>query len=269
MSLQPRSRVRVPGSTDNGAAAVGKHGLSRIADRPGLRRSFCQRRSTADKGTGIPKIGVEGVLLAGGRDASGRVLSSAEIWDPATHKTSSTYPMHTARELHTATLLQNGAVLIAGGHQDGNYGVGKAELFDPETGSFSVISSLILPRFSHSATLFTNGALAGKVLIVGGCCDNSGNALKSAELYDPATQQFTPTGSMATARMDATATLLDDGDVLISGGAEHHTIITVLRKLNSTIADSDLHPDRRYATGAAQPLCRAHDKRAGLGLRRI
>jgi hypothetical protein len=61
----------------------------------------------------------------------------------------------------------------------------------------------------------------GKVLIAGGTTLESSNgpvALNTAELYDPATRTFTPTGAMRDARAYHTATALTDGRVLVAGG---------------------------------------------------
>lgn len=68
-------------------------------------------------------------------------------------------------------------------------------------------------RVSSTATLLTNG----QVLVVGGY-DKDNGALAVAELYNPATGTFSPTGSLNTARYRHTATLLNNGEVLIAGG---------------------------------------------------
>jgi hypothetical protein len=66
-------------------------------------------------------------------------------------------------------------------------------------------------RELHTATISN-----GMVLIAGG--HSSDGALASAELYDPVSGTFTPAGSLNAARLSHTATLLNDGTVLIAGG---------------------------------------------------
>ncbi len=70
-------------------------------------------------------------------------------------------------------------------------------------------------RADHTATLLRNG----DVLIAGGLTGNNpGTALRTAELYDPKRHTFSKTGNMFVARGGASATLLRDGKVLITGG---------------------------------------------------
>lgn len=120
---------------------------------------------------------------------------------------------------HTATLLQDGRVLVAGGfvgqdpQEPTTY---TSELVDPARHQVLRGLPMALPRALHTATRLPDG----RVLITGGQKSGAPGdiALDSAELFDPATGRFTPTGSMACARHSHTATLLNSGLVFIAGG---------------------------------------------------
>ena len=187
--------------------------------------------------SGTPAVGTTGstatlfadgmVLVAGGMNASGTVVPNAYIYNAVSETfTATTGNLNTARTGATATLLPNGQILIAGGSSDGTAtnALNTAELYNPVTGTFTVagsgsLSVMTAARFGATATLLTNG----QVLIAGG--ENSGGALNSAELYNPATPDtFTATGNLGTARYDAAALLLANGIVLIAGGTGSGTL---------------------------------------------
>ncbi|MBL0314177.1 MAG: hypothetical protein IPP78_16055 [Holophagaceae bacterium] len=147
------------------------------------------------------------VLIAGGQgllDSNLVPLSSAELYDPVANTFKSTGSMVNARSGHTATLLSDGKVLLAG---DARYNsTTGAEIYDPATGIFtSTRASMAIARRDLTATLLNNG----KVLFAGN---------GSADLYDPATDTFTPMGSFDELVGSHIATLLPDGTVLFAGG---------------------------------------------------
>lgn len=126
-----------------------------------------------------------------------------------------------ARSFHTATLLSSGKVLIAGGAVNApddyrGHRTGTAELYDPVAGTFSPTGPMTVARNWHTATLLQDG----RVLVVGGDQTVIGETvITTAELYDPSTGRFSPTGSPVAGQRGATATLLKSGKVLIAGGA--------------------------------------------------
>ena len=87
---------------------------------------------------------------------------------------------------------------------------------EAQSGSFTPTSPMVTARSQHTATLLPNGT----VFIAGGVesTTTGTSILASTELYDPATDRFTPAATMTTTRRGHTATVLPDGRVLIAGG---------------------------------------------------
>jgi hypothetical protein len=158
------------------------------------------------------------VLVAGGGGEGYASSTSADVYDPATGRFSKTGSMKTGRWLHTATLLRDGHVLIVGGRSPEDSVYASAEVFNPATGKFSSTAAMDEGRQQHTATLLADG----RILIAGGYWSDGQKwrVLSSTEMYDPATGDFSPIGSMGTPREGHSATLLNDGRVLIAGGTD-------------------------------------------------
>ena len=210
MTLLPDGRVLILGG-------IGKGGYLASAELydPATGRFSSAGNTLAPLGEGhTATLLLDGrVLIAGGDGGSSpaRVTATAELYDPASGKFSSTGSMTTPRAFHTATLLTDGRVLLAGG-EDGSGFSSSAELYDPASGTFGATGSMSSARQNHVAVRLDDG----RVLVAGGDI-GTGNRLVSAELYDPATGRFSPTGNMTAERVGLTATLLLDGRVLVLG----------------------------------------------------
>jgi len=164
------------------------------------------------------------VLAAGGINAANNPLRTAELYNPATKKWTLTGKMITARDEHTAVLLSTGKVLVAGGENAAGVTTAKTELYNPASGQWTATGNLNSSRLEHTATLLTNG----KVLIAGGnhVTANKTTVLSSAELYNPSTGVWSKTGTMKSARVGHTATLLSSGQVLATAGSNANNDLT-------------------------------------------
>ena len=182
----------------------------------------------------VDRYGGRAMLLADGRvlvvGSFGDPMRDPEVYDPATDSWGPAGSLPEA-SYPPGTLLSDGRVLVIS-EDDGS-----ATVWDPATGASSPAGRLAQPRGGHTATLLADG----RVLITGGnligpgqCVDpsvparphgscegggvNTSSFLATAEIWDPATMTFQPTGAMGQARFQHAAALLGDGRVLIIGG---------------------------------------------------
>jgi Kelch motif len=163
------------------------------------------------------------VLVTGGHKDRQEVMtvhSSAELYDPATGKFTATGNMSVVRHKHGAALLRDGNVLIVGGSdkrdRQGQYA--SAEIYDQAKGVFRPIASMSFARYKLTSAVVV--LKNGKVLVAGGS--------EHVEVFDPTTSTFRKVeGQMDTPRFFSSATLLQDGRVLITGGYDGRGSATV------------------------------------------
>ncbi|WP_203914052.1 PKD domain-containing protein [Rhizocola hellebori] len=157
------------------------------------------------------------ILAISGPDGLGSLTLMTELYDAATGAWTQTGSVNDPRmAFHDPAVLQDGRVLIAGGHDNKVNDYASAELYDPSTGQWTRTGSLNTSR-RYAVTV---GLLDGRVLVATGAhgVPDGNRFLSSAEIYDPATGQWTFTGSAATRRESATAIRLQDGRVMVIGG---------------------------------------------------
>ncbi|AGM03705.1 kelch domain-containing protein [Amycolatopsis keratiniphila] len=172
------------------------------------------------------------VLAAGGfhghPSTSPNILTSAEIFDPATGTWSPTGSMHTARCNHHAIALADGRVLVMGGGSErppiDSLVIAAAEIYDPATGTWTETAPMIHARAAFPAALLPDG----RVLVAAGLVETGGDlvGLTFCEIYDPVAGTWSPTTPIGTSvpletgrpRVGAQMVALADGTVLLTGG---------------------------------------------------
>lgn len=202
------------------------------------------------------------VLVVGGEDGTISALADAELYNPETGTWQPTASMHQARYNPIAELLENGTVLVAGGEdvsngtntttlksaeiydpstgtwtetasmptnggpasllQNGDVFVSRDAIFDPGTGTWTATGPITPNRTivgPTTATLLTNG----DVLMTGfRSTYNLAPSLQNTFLYNFATNGYAAGPGMKSPRVADAATLLPNGQVLVSGGFHTH-----------------------------------------------
>jgi hypothetical protein len=153
------------------------------------------------------------VLVVGGFAGEGRPpLRSAEVFDPASGRWTTTGSLAIGRGGHAAALLGDGRVLIAGGWVGPSTYTDTTEIFDPATGQFGPG-----PRLPQAVDGLAAASLPG------GCALVVGGQVGSQVASDQA-GIICPDGTMdeveplETARFKHGVVVLDSGQVLVVGG---------------------------------------------------
>lgn len=170
-------------------------------------------------------------LVSGGADATGAVLSSCEVYDPATNTFSFTGSMATPRILHAAAVLADGRVMVAGGTStlmpDVLAAIGgtqnSVEIWNPATGNWSPGPSLGGRRLGPALSLLPNG----RMMVSGGVevsflfgLPVGAVSTTAVQIYNPATNAWSNGASMQSGRAGHhyNQVTLANGRVLMTGG---------------------------------------------------
>lgn len=168
------------------------------------------------------------VLLAGGSLCPPypvqRLIKSIELFHVRTGYSEIVGEFKVARYLQDATLLTDGRVLFTSGSDAERKLVTENETYDPATHNVTTVGAMTVPRSHESIVSLPDGT----VLFAGGTPSYwaPGNAYKSAEIFDPRTNQFRPVGDMNSGGYCPGTAVLKDGRVLLAGGA-WSTVYTV------------------------------------------
>ncbi len=141
-----------------------------------------------------------------------KVYASCQLFDPADTSLLSTTPMQSPRVRHRAVLLNSGKVLVAGGRDAGSRPLKSCELYDPLQESWVYTDSLPfgLSRFQLVTLPDGDVLLSGGTGIYG--------ATDLCLRYSVATQSWQKMSSMHHKRFNHTMTVLNSGEVLVTGG---------------------------------------------------
>jgi N-acetylneuraminic acid mutarotase len=164
-----------------------------------------------------------GMIYAIGATASGSVLGSVQVYNPATNSWSLTAPLPTPRR-DLAAAEANGSIYAIGGLNSVAQTVGTVEVYTPATASWSTVSSM------PTARSFLAAATVGSSIYAIGGYDDFGYS-NTLEAYDTSTGVWTTAASMPTPRAFLAAATVN-GIVYAIGGESKNGVIGTVEAYN-------------------------------------
>jgi hypothetical protein len=167
-------------------------------------------------GSADGRVVVCGGFNQGGDDEMDHLMGTALQWLPGTGAWSALPDLSAVRYNAASVGLLDGRTMLIGGY-DGPTGMSLTSvvMLAADGSGWSDLPPLMVARGYPAAAVLPDG----KVLVAGGRNGTgNGTALKTAELWDPATQAWTALPPMAHARSDPAACVLPSGRVAVVGG---------------------------------------------------
>jgi N-acetylneuraminic acid mutarotase len=189
-------------------------------------------------------------------------IAAAEVYDPTTGRWTAVASMRLDRSGASLTLLSDNSVLVAGGGAGlFSSASGQTEIYNQD-GTWRAVGSMHSSRTGHTATLRTDG----RVLAIGGLAASNftqnnvtylrQESVAPSDLYDPGAAVWTVAAALNVSRAYHTATLLGDGNILVTGGVNvrSHDVIspstlTVLGSAEIYVASSPAPEGAFVVTG--------------------
>jgi hypothetical protein len=163
------------------------------------------------------RVLVTGGLASLGGSERSELIEPGPAGDPGSARVVASGAMSVPRVYHAALALSDGRVLVTGGVAAGEGPArpasDSAEIWDPTSGRFRRLGArMAISRSSHTMTLLPDG----RVLVAGGYTERA--SYVPFEVFDPATETFTPLPFPGTLRANHVAHLDAQGRVLVLGG---------------------------------------------------
>jgi len=150
----------------------------------------------------------------------GNFEDTTELLDINTMNWNLTGKMDEKRRSPGLAQLNDLTVIVAGGTGAAKVPLNSTEIWDPNTGEWKLIAQMNTARDSMSYVLLPDG----RFMVIGGKSINKKGVLissiKECEIYDPQTGKWEEAAPMNEKRVNHTATLLNDGNVLVMGGGK-------------------------------------------------